>query len=932
MKTLLAITTTAVLMRLAMLSHPTATAAVAGALALSAAAYGLWSHGRAHLQGWRLAGALLALGLAGNGISTILAAGTPSPALAAPVPTAFALAGNLFALAGLVVLLHQRLPGHSAESVAAATIAAAALGFSLLALVVVPAHGWQPARQLPALAIPLSEIIILYLAASLISLTGQRPGAYRYFIAAVGCLLVAHAVGVAVLFGDVHVSSVPLDVVALWGVGLWGLAMAHPSQRRPFDPVPLRSPQPGWTHVALILLAVLVVPAVLTVQLLLRVKTDVPLTAGGAALLPVVAVVYLLYHVFARSVFEYRVHHDDLTGVGNRGLFQARLETSLADSRRTGRGFAVMFLDLDRFKSINDSLGHAVGNQLLQSVVQRLRGRLRAEDTLARVGGDEFTILFPNVTAKETCHHLAEQILGVFAEPFHIGGKLLPVQTSIGVAFHPADGADAETLLKNADTAMYQAKAAGRNTYSVYDAAMSARAQLRFALETSLRSALELGQLSVHYQPKFDACSEKLIGAEALVRWQHSQLGFIPPSVFIPLAEETRLIASLGEWVLETACRQARAWQEQGLPRFSVAVNVSPRQFERQSIVKMVADVLDRTGLDPTLLELEVTESVLVEHVEDTAASLAELRAMGVRCSIDDFGTGYSALTYLTQIPADAIKIDPSFVRRIDSEPEAAPIVGAVIALAHSLNMHVVAEGVETCAQLRFLQEQGCDEMQGFLFSPPVKADHIESLLRNQPPWPQAPDVVPGGTSTLSGVVAPERLAAILAGVSTSERWTVEPDDGAIRAVLDALQPEQLALGGSTGVLRARHARVAVGTVAGLASLTGAFGATGALPAAAQITATGVLHQVVGVAPPAPPASASGLVTVAAQVPRPSEPGSPVGPSGPALVDLTSAPLAAPAVSAGSAGSAVSPVSTAPTPGPTGGPPAGGAPGGPRGP
>jgi diguanylate cyclase (GGDEF)-like protein len=384
-----------------------------------------------HLHDWRLASALLVLGLAGHAASTFLAAGMATPALGAALPTAFALAGNLFAVAGLVVLLHQRLPGRSAESVAAATIATTALGFSLLALVVVPAHGWEPARQLPALAIPLGEIMILYLASSLISLTGQHPRAY-YLLAAAGCLLFAHAVEAPVLFGDAHVSSLPLDAVALWGVGLWGLAMIHPSQRQPFDPVSLRSPQPGWTHLALILLGVLVVPAVLTVQLRLRVRPDMRLTAGGAALLPVVAVMYLLYHVFARSVFEYRVQHDDLTGIGNRGLFQARLGTSLMDSRRTGRGLAVMFLDLDRFKSINDSLGHAVGSQLLQWVVQRLRGRLRAEDTLARAGGDEFTILFPNIAAKETCQNLAEQILELFAEPFHLGGELLPVQTSIG--------------------------------------------------------------------------------------------------------------------------------------------------------------------------------------------------------------------------------------------------------------------------------------------------------------------------------------------------------------------------------------------------------------------------------------------------------------------------------------------------------------------
>ena len=336
MKTFLGITTMAVLMRLAMLSHPGATAVVAGSMVLAAAAFGLWSHGRAHLPTWRLPAALLALGLAGNVTSAVLGVGgSAAGGLGAGLPAGFALGGNLLAIAGLVVLVHERLPGRAAESVTAATIATAALGFSLLALVILPAHGWLPGRELPTLAIPLSDLIFLYLAGTLISLTGKHPYAYRYLIAAFGCLLLVHAVGAAVLFGPLHVSPVPLDVIALWAVGLWGWAMAHPSQRQPFDPVPLRSSQPAWTHVALILLGVLVVPAVLIVQLLVGVRTSVPLTAGGAAVLPVISVAYLLYHVFARSVFEYRVQHDDLTGVGNRGLFQTRLEASVMDSWRT---------------------------------------------------------------------------------------------------------------------------------------------------------------------------------------------------------------------------------------------------------------------------------------------------------------------------------------------------------------------------------------------------------------------------------------------------------------------------------------------------------------------------------------------------------------------------------------------------------------------
>ncbi len=289
---------------------------------------------------------------------------------------------------------------------------------------------------------------------------------------------------------------------------------------------------------------------------------------------------------------------------------------------------------------------------------------------------------------------------------------------------------DADTLLKHADTAMYQAKAAGRNTYQVFDSAMSARARLRFALEDSLRAAVESGRLAVHYQPKLAMASGDIVGVEALARWRHPSLGFIPPWAFIPLAEETSLVATLGEWVLDVACRQAQSWQEQGLPAMPVAVNLSPRQFAHQPVVEMVTRVLERTGLNPTLLELEVTESVLMERVDEVVASLNELRAIGVRCSIDDFGTGYSALTYLAEMPIDAIKIDRSFVQRIDGEASGASIVGAVIALAHSLDLVVVAEGVETDEQLRFLEVHGCDQVQGFRFSPPISAAEIVDLMR----------------------------------------------------------------------------------------------------------------------------------------------------------------------------------------------------------
>ena len=549
----------------------------------------------------------------------------------------------------------------------------------------------------------------------------------------------------------------------------------------------------------------------------------------GSTLLPSLLVLYLLHQVFTHAAAEYRAQHDSLTGVCNRLLFEDRLQLALVQADRTNSAVSVMFLDLDRFKDINDSLGHAVGNELLKAVVKRLQGCLREHDTLARFGGDEFTFLIPDSGRKDGhVVDFAERLLDRFEDPFSVGGRQLTVKASIGVAVSPWDGADADTLLKHADTAMYQAKAAGRNTYQVFDSAMSARARLRFALEDSLRAAVDLGRLAVHYQPKLDMASGDIVGVEALARWRHPSLGFIPPWAFIPLAEETSLVATLGEWVLDVACRQAQGWQEQGLPAIPVAVNLSPRQFAHQPVVEMVTSVLKRTGLDPSLLELEVTESVLMERVDEVVASLNELRALGVRCSIDDFGTGYSALTYLAEMPIDAIKIDRSFIQRIDGEASGSSIVGAVIALAHSLDLVVVAEGVESDEQLQFLDAHGCDQVQGFRFSPPLPASEIVELMRTPgkvfTEWATEPVAVP---LPISGI-SPQRLEALLESIMLDRHLPADLDSEAIEAVLTALQADEVTKVKSVRPGRARSAKVAVSTLASLATVSGAS-AAGAL-------------------------------------------------------------------------------------------------------
>jgi len=823
----------------AQILDPVVDAAVVGVLVSLAVAYGLWSNRSLHRVPWRSAWLCLGSGLlcvvVGEVVQAFHGGGPPTQVGAPMIMTT---GGDLVAAVGLVSLINQRLPERSADSVAEALLSTLALGFVILALVVVPSQGWRPGFQIPAIVAPLLDVVLLWLVCSLLSLTERNPAAYRYLIAGFACLFVANACYSGLALSGGQLSPTLVEMVGLLGAGLWGVAFLHPSRRIAFDPVPLRSVRPRGVRVAMLVAVGLVVPAVLISESALGISDRQPALMIGSTLLPSLLVLYLLHQVFTHAAAEYRAQHDSLTGVCNRLLFEDRLQRALVQADRSNSAVSVMFLDLDRFKDINDSLGHAVGNDLLKAVVKRLQGCLREHDTLARFGGDEFTFLIPDSGRKDG--HIvdfAERLLDRFEDPFIVGGRQLTVKASIGVAVSPWDGADADTLLKHADTAMYQAKAAGRNTYQVFDSAMSARARLRFALEDSLRAAVECGRLAVHYQPKLAMASGDIVGVEALARWRHPSLGFIPPWAFIPLAEETSLVATLGEWVLDVACRQAQGWQEEGLPAIPVAVNLSPRQFAHQPVVEMVTRVLERTGLDPTLLELEVTESVLMERVDEVVASLNELRSIGVRCSIDDFGTGYSALTYLAEMPIDAIKIDRSFVHRIDDKTSGTSIVGAVIALAHSLDLVVVAEGVETDEQLQFLDAHGCDQVQGFRFSPPLPASEIVELMRT----PARVFTEWGGEAVaaplpISGISA-ARLEALLESIMMERHWPSELDTEAIEAVLTALQADELTRTKNVRSGRTRSAKVAVSTLASLASVSGGAGAVAAMagPAAESL-------------------------------------------------------------------------------------------------
>lgn len=440
-----------------------------------------------------------------------------------------------------------------------------------------------------------------------------------------------------------------------------------------------------------------------------------------------------------RKASEQRIHrlayYDALTHLPNRTLFQDRLHTALQSAERQKNWVVLMFLDLDRFKPINDSLGHAAGDRMLKDMATRLLGCVTDDDTVARMGGDEFTLLLEPRSSREMALNraitVAEQILASLVRPFVLEGREFFVTASIGIALSPQDGNELSQLMKNADTAMYHAKERGKNNFQFYQADMNASALERLELESDLRHALEQNEFVLYYQPQFSGDGKRLTGAEALLRWRHPRRGLVPPGDFIPVLEELGLVVDVGDWVIDEACRQLKTWHQAKVRVPKVSVNISARQFSDGQLGTRIANILRSTGLSPACLELELTESILMREVSEAMQILAGLKNLGLSIAVDDFGTGYSSLNYLKQFPIDVLKIDRTFVDGLPSGEQDAQIARAIIAMAHSLNLAVIAEGVETHEQLDFLREHGCDEVQGYLFGRPMPAHRFEAQFSN---------------------------------------------------------------------------------------------------------------------------------------------------------------------------------------------------------
>jgi diguanylate cyclase (GGDEF)-like protein len=677
--------------------------------------------------------ALLAFGLVllGGGVAT----GYPgAPPTATRIGDCLLIAALIILLLGVGGLLDERVRGYAADIVLEGTVLATTLGvtFWMLAVEDRLPHVSVSAASATAAVVIAGLALLVALASARLGVLRSGSATGRLLLAGTALVAVGRASQLIERLELLKVRTLPAAITVA-GIGVCGAAVAHPGIRALRTDQTMAPVRLGLARLSVLILAVLVVPAITAWRLIADRTVEVQPVLVCSALLSLVVVVYLGGLLREWDRIEHRIQTDDLTGLPNRRHFHERLQLSIAAARRNSGGVAVLFLDLDRFKVINDSLGHAVGNTLLEAVARRISDSVPPGALAARLQGDEFAILLPDVPPGDPhAMDVARLVLRTIAKPYTLNRRKLYVTASAGIAAYPSDGHDYESLLRSADTAMYTAKDSGRNNAQVHTPEMHDLAVGRLDLESALHGAIERNELSVVYQPKVSLSTGAIVGCEALARWQHPDLGVISPVEFIEIAEETGLIVPLGEWVMQTACAQAKAWADAGVPPLVMAVNLSARQFQLQNVADMMAGVLRKTGANPELLEVELTESLAMQNATRVAATLNELVDMGVRCSIDDFGTGYSGLSYLARFPLSTIKIDKVFVQSIDNPDAAAneaSIVIAIISMARGLGLRVVAEGVETKEQLDFLLRSGCDEIQGMLFSPPVTPEKFESLI-----------------------------------------------------------------------------------------------------------------------------------------------------------------------------------------------------------
>jgi diguanylate cyclase (GGDEF)-like protein len=628
---------------------------------------------------------------------------------------------------GLLRLQSARLPEREADVLVQAGLVATTFAIGLWVLATPERIRWDVPMGLAEVSVAMAalDLLLLTLAVHLLLLPGERFFVYRGTALALGFLFGAHLASALSLFNGQATSNGVVTALVVVAFALLAVTALDPSARRLFEPLLGEPARFSAAHLVLIEMGMLAPPAIVALHAL-RQDAIPAAPAIGVSVTSVVLAAYLGSLLLQRSVIERRADHDGLTGLPNRILFGDRLSRALAHARRNELPVAVMVVDLDRFKGVNDSLGHAAGDELLRQTARRMRAAVRDEDTVARLGGDEFALLLPHVSGVDGAMAVARRLLASFAEPIELAGQQVAVSPSIGISLFPQDGDDAESIMEGADAAMYRAKEQGRNTFEIFSPALRQEANEHLALEAALRRGLAAGEFVLYYQPKVNLKTGRITGAEALVRWNHPEKGLLYPGSFVPLAEQTGLVGALGEFVIAAACEQLAAWRAAGLSDLTVAVNVSARELGEQ-LVDYVTRALRLSGIPGHSLELELTESAALDSLELTVQVIQALRALGVTCSIDDFGTGYCGLSYLNRLPIDALKIDRSFITELSGGSDT--IVAAVIALGHSLGLKVIAEGVETADQLAYLASRGCDEMQGYLFSKPIPAEEFAALV-----------------------------------------------------------------------------------------------------------------------------------------------------------------------------------------------------------